>query len=112
MKSCKTTAKKCAKKVCCSCKVAFLLIRPIVVFFSPFSLCLYTEPGLGPTLFPGSLEEGFRGNHARKVPVRVRVRLGLRLGLGLGLGVGKLGLLFVALILLMFISLLRTLLIL
>ena len=30
--SCKTTAKKCTKKVCCTCKVAFLLIRPIVVF--------------------------------------------------------------------------------
>ena len=26
------TAKKCTKKVCCACKVAFLLIRPIVVF--------------------------------------------------------------------------------
>ena len=24
--------KKCTKKVCCTCKVAFLLIRPIVVF--------------------------------------------------------------------------------
>ena len=33
LKSCKTMAKKCTKKVCCSCKVAFLLIRPIVVFF-------------------------------------------------------------------------------
>ena len=33
LKSCKTTAKKCTKKVCCACKVAFLLIRPIVVFF-------------------------------------------------------------------------------
>ena len=31
------TAKKCTKKVCCTCKVVFLLIRPIVVF-SPFSL--------------------------------------------------------------------------
>ena len=33
--------KKCAaraKKVCCTCKVTFLLIRPIVVFFTPFSL--------------------------------------------------------------------------
>ena len=30
--SCKTTAKKCTRKVCCTCKVAFLLIRPIVVF--------------------------------------------------------------------------------
>ena len=28
--------KKCSKKVYCTCKVAFLLIRPIV--FSPFSL--------------------------------------------------------------------------
>ena len=28
----KTKSKKCAKKVCCRCKVAFLLIRPIVVF--------------------------------------------------------------------------------
>ena len=28
----KTTAKKCRKKVYCTCKVAFLLIRPIVVF--------------------------------------------------------------------------------
>ena len=27
-----TTAKKCTKKVCCMCKVAFSLIRPIVVF--------------------------------------------------------------------------------
>ena len=35
--SCKTSAKKCTKKVCCTCKVAFLLIRHIVVF-SPFSL--------------------------------------------------------------------------
>ena len=26
------------KKVCCTCKVAFLLIRPIVFFFLPFSL--------------------------------------------------------------------------
>ena len=34
--SCKTTAKKCTKKVCCTCKVALLLIRPIVAF-SPFS---------------------------------------------------------------------------
>ena len=34
--SCKTTAEKCTKKVCCTCKVAFLLIRPIVVF-PPFS---------------------------------------------------------------------------
>ena len=30
--SCKTAAKKCTKKVCCPCKVAFLLIRPFVVF--------------------------------------------------------------------------------
>ena len=30
--SCKTTANKCTKKVCGTCKVAFLLIRPIVVF--------------------------------------------------------------------------------
>ena len=37
LQSCKTTAKKCTKKVCCTCKVAFLLIRPIFVF-SPFSL--------------------------------------------------------------------------
>ena len=29
----KTTAKKCTKKVCCTCKVSFLLIRPIFVFF-------------------------------------------------------------------------------
>ena len=34
--SCKTTAKKFTKKVCCMCKVAFLLFRPIVVF-PPFS---------------------------------------------------------------------------
>ena len=32
----KQRQKKCTKKVCCTCKVAFLLIRPIV--FSPFSL--------------------------------------------------------------------------
>ena len=32
LKSCKTTAKKCAKKVCFTSKVVFLLIRPIVVF--------------------------------------------------------------------------------
>ena len=31
-KSCKTTAKKCTNKVCCTCKVAFWLIWPIVVF--------------------------------------------------------------------------------
>ena len=37
LQSCTTTAKKCTKKVCCTCKVAFLLIRPIFVF-SPFSL--------------------------------------------------------------------------
>ena len=30
MYSCKTTATKCTKKVYCTCKVAFLLIRPIV----------------------------------------------------------------------------------
>ena len=35
--SSKTTAKKCTKKVCCTCKVVFLPIRLIVVF-SPFSL--------------------------------------------------------------------------
>ena len=38
--SCKTTAKKCTRKVCCTCIVLFCffwLIRPIVVF-SPFSL--------------------------------------------------------------------------
>ena len=28
----KTKAKKCTKKVCSTCKVVFLLIRPIVVF--------------------------------------------------------------------------------
>ena len=28
----RTTAKKCTKKVCCKCKVAFLLIRPIIIF--------------------------------------------------------------------------------
>ena len=28
------------EKVCCTCKVTFLLIRPIVVFFLPFSLRL------------------------------------------------------------------------
>ena len=32
LQSRKTTAKKCTKKVCCTCKVAFLLIRPIVIF--------------------------------------------------------------------------------
>ena len=32
LQSCKTTAKKGTKKVCCTCKVPFLLIRPIVVF--------------------------------------------------------------------------------
>ena len=36
LQSCKTTAKKGTKKVCCTCKVPFLLIRPIVVF-SPCS---------------------------------------------------------------------------
>ena len=36
-RSYKTTAKKCTKAVYCTCKVVFLLIRPIVVF-SPFSL--------------------------------------------------------------------------
>ena len=37
LQSCKISAKKCTKKVRCTCKVAFLLIRHIVVF-SPFSL--------------------------------------------------------------------------
>ena len=37
LQSCKTTVKKCTKKLCCTCKIAFLLIRPIFVF-SPFSL--------------------------------------------------------------------------
>ena len=37
LESCKTSVKKCTKKVRCTCKVAFLLIRHIVVF-SPFSL--------------------------------------------------------------------------
>ena len=31
-RTCKTTANKYTKKVCCTCKVAFLLIRHIVVF--------------------------------------------------------------------------------
>ena len=30
---CKTTAKKCTKKVCCTCKVVFLLNRPIYCCF-------------------------------------------------------------------------------
>ena len=38
--SCKTTAKKCTKKVCCTCKVAFLLIKPFV----PFSSFLLPSP--------------------------------------------------------------------
>ena len=38
LQSFKTTAKKCTKKVCCTCKVAFLLIRPIAVFLLPFLL--------------------------------------------------------------------------
>ena len=33
----KAKAKECTKKVCCTCKVVFLLNRPTVVF-SPFSL--------------------------------------------------------------------------
>ena len=37
LSSCQVTVKKCTKKECCTCKVAFLLIRHIVVF-SPFSL--------------------------------------------------------------------------
>ena len=37
LQSCKINSKKCTKKVRCTCKVAFLLIRHIVVF-SPFSL--------------------------------------------------------------------------
>ena len=58
LQSCKTTAKKCTKKVCCTCKVAFLLIRPsaglffcwfvclfvvvvVVVFFLPFSILYF-----------------------------------------------------------------------
>ena len=38
--SCKTMAKKRTKKVCCTCKVVFLLFRPIVAF-SPFLLPFY-----------------------------------------------------------------------
>ena len=34
----KQRQKNVQKEVCCTCKVAFLLIRPIVLFFSPFSL--------------------------------------------------------------------------
>ena len=30
----KKTAKKCTKKMCCTCKVTFFLIRPIVVFLT------------------------------------------------------------------------------
>ena len=47
LQSCKTTAKKCTKNVCCTCKVAFLLIRLIAVFHrspalpSPLSMILY-----------------------------------------------------------------------
>ena len=37
LKSCKKTAKKRTKKVCCTCKVTFLLIRSIAVL-SPFFL--------------------------------------------------------------------------
>ena len=29
------------KKVCCTCKVAFLLIRPIVVFFTVLAMSIY-----------------------------------------------------------------------
>ena len=41
LQSCKTTAKKCTKKVCCTCKVAFLLIRLIltIVFHRSSLLC-------------------------------------------------------------------------
>ena len=47
-KSCKTTAKRSTKKVCCTCKffILFLLSRPIVVVFTVLvvlavSLALY-----------------------------------------------------------------------
>ena len=40
LQSCKTTAKKGTKKVCCTCKVPILLIRPIVVFFTMLRHCL------------------------------------------------------------------------
>ena len=33
LQSCKTTAKKCTIKVCCTCKGCFLLNRLIAVFF-------------------------------------------------------------------------------
>ena len=41
LKSSKTTAKKCTKKVCCTCKFAFLLIRPIVVLFTVLVMSIY-----------------------------------------------------------------------
>ena len=34
LQSCETTAKKCTKKVCCTCKVAFLLISTYCCFFT------------------------------------------------------------------------------
>ena len=91
LKSCKTTAKKCTKKVCCSCKVAFLLIRPIVVFFFDRFRYVYIlsqdldqdfEPGLVAKLDNFSL-----------LPITIKRRVfvaimegKLQLGLGLGLG--------------------------
>ena len=36
LQSCKTTAEKCTKKVCCTCKVVFLLIKPTDFFFVCF----------------------------------------------------------------------------
>ena len=39
LQSCKTTAKKCTKKVCCTSKVAFLLIRPSAGLFVCLFVC-------------------------------------------------------------------------
>ena len=102
LKSCKTTAKKCTKKVCCSCKVAFLLIRPIVVFFTVLVISIYRartrtrtssqDSSQNSTIFhfsPSPLRGGFswqswkesssqcQGQVRVKARVRVRVRLGL-----------------------------------
>ena len=127
LKSCKTTAQKSTKKECCSYKVAFLLIRPIVVFFTVLVMSIYRartrtrtssqDSSQNSAIFhfsPSPLRGGFswqswkesssQGQGQVRVKARVRVRFGLV--------VGELGVLFVALILRLFISLLRTLLIL
>ena len=88
LKPCKTTAKKCTKKVCCSCKVAFLLIRPIVVFFHRSRYVYILSQDSDQDLEPGLVA---KLDNFSLLPITIKRRVFVaimegKLQLGLGLG--------------------------